>query len=217
MEKEIEIPTGTTLESAVYTLLAAKSNGEHAFCIFNGVKLHSDTVSIESAYQDVLGKSKEEYQKEVDKWSKDFDELEAESKETEGNIQKALQESRANGVKLITPEIVIKGLKYVAEHRDQEQEEFAKGLIEIGCNFTLKDVREQFDTSVNIFEGMKKGDIGCGASVVANARDKVFNRAYCEENFLAEDNDTSVYHFIRAITGDETYTIDNIAKTGTTK
>ena len=65
MEREIRIMPGNNLESAVYTLLAAKARGEHVYCDFNGHKLHSDTVSMDSAYMEVMGHTKAEHEQQL--------------------------------------------------------------------------------------------------------------------------------------------------------
>lgn len=72
MEREIEVLAGSTLESVVYTLLAAKSRGEHVYCIFNGHKLHSDSVSMDSAYMEVCGYTKEEHDQKMHDWQENY-------------------------------------------------------------------------------------------------------------------------------------------------
>ena len=57
---------------------------------------------------------------------------------------------------------------------------------------------------------MKKGEITCGASVITNARDSEYGRAYCDDRFLSLDDETSIYHFVRIVTGDPNYTKDNL-------
>lgn len=58
---ETKINSGIDLESTVDALLAAKERGEHVYCVFNGVTLHSDTVSMDSAYMEVTGYTRKEY------------------------------------------------------------------------------------------------------------------------------------------------------------
>ena len=65
METEIKIGFNDNVESSVYLLLAAKARGEKAFIDFNGHILHSDTVSMESAFQEVFNCTKEEYYQKV--------------------------------------------------------------------------------------------------------------------------------------------------------
>lgn len=73
MERKIEFSRGETLESAVCILLAAKENGERVCGEFNGHMLHSDTVSMDSAYIEILGCTKEEYDKKIEERQKNSD------------------------------------------------------------------------------------------------------------------------------------------------
>jgi hypothetical protein len=41
-------------------------------------------------------------------------------------------------------DLVIKGLKFIAEHPEMEQEKLVDGLLNLGCNFTFSDIDEQF-------------------------------------------------------------------------
>ena len=57
---------------------------------------------------------------------------------------------------------------------------------------------------------MSRGDLAYGASVIANARKDFLSRAYVSEKFLSVDNNTSIYNYIRIVTGDKTYTKDKV-------
>lgn len=57
---------------------------------------------------------------------------------------------------------------------------------------------------------MSRGDLAYGASVIANARKNFLSRAYVSEKFLSVDNNTSIYNYIRIVTGDKTYTKDKV-------
>ena len=86
METKIEIQMNDNLESIVYTLLAAKARKERAYCEFNGHTLHSDTVTMDSAYLEVTGYTKEE-----------FDKILAENeRQTKEQNEKELQEAIEN-------------------------------------------------------------------------------------------------------------------------
>lgn len=54
---------------------------------------------------------------------------------------------------------------------------------------------------------MSRGDLAYGASVIANARKDFLSRAYVSERFLSVDNNTSIYNYIRIVTGDMTYQV----------
>lgn len=74
MEREIKFSIGETLESAVYALLAAKEKGgEKVYGEFNGHILHSDTVSMDSAYTEILGCTKAEYDKRMAEWQENYE------------------------------------------------------------------------------------------------------------------------------------------------
>ena len=76
----------------------------------------------------------------------------------------------------------------------------------MGCNFSLEDINQQCAEQVQTDEGIKQGNIFSGAYVIATTRDREYSRSLWDDVFLENDNDTSIYHFIRKVTGDETYT-----------
>ncbi len=206
MERKIEINPGEELESAVHTLLEAKARGEHVYCDFNGHELHSDSVTMDSAYIEVLGCTKAEWDQKEKEMHENFEKEEkARKNREEGYVEKA-KSNRKGEEKAITLEEVVSGLKFIAEHQSMSQEELIEGLLELGCDFSLKDIKQQFPTEIALLEGMKKGDVACGASIIVNVRDNEFGRAYCDDRFLSVDDEDSLYNFIRVATGDETYT-----------
>ena len=205
-ERKIDLMPGDNIESAVYTLLAAKARGQHVYCVFNGNVLHSDNVTMDSAYKEVLGCTKEEYNKLMEEWLKEREQAKKESEARDQGYVEKVQASRTEDKKAITLEEVVNGLKFIAANRTMSQEELIEGLLKLGCNFTLDDIKQQFPEDNEIFEGLKQGKIGCGASVIVNSRDSEYGRSYCDDRFLSFDNDTSIYNFIRVTTGDESYT-----------
>lgn len=206
MERKIEIRPGDSLESAVYTLLEAKANGEHVYCDFNGHKLHSDNVTMDSAYIEVMGCTKAECDQRMKEWLEEHDKKEKARESREQGYVEKVKASRTGEKKSITLEEVISGLKFIAEHQSMSQEELIDGLLKLGCNFSLEDIKRQFPEEIELSEGMKQGNLCCGASVIANIRDSEFGRAYCDDRLLSVDDDNSIYHFIRVTTGDKTYT-----------
>lgn len=86
MEREIEMQPRSNLESVVYTLLAAKARGEHVFFDFNGHILHSDTVSMDSAYMEVMGCTKAEHDQKMN-------ELSEKSKKEQNAVEQKTKES----------------------------------------------------------------------------------------------------------------------------
>lgn len=70
--KEIEFLCGCTIERAVLELLEYKKNGELVCGDFNGHTLYSDTVTVDGAYLEILGKTKAEFDKEQEEWRKNL-------------------------------------------------------------------------------------------------------------------------------------------------
>ncbi|MCL1696347.1 hypothetical protein [Lysinibacillus sp. BPa_S21] len=62
--REIMLSAGSTIEDAVNYLLEFKEKGILARAVFNGKVLYSDTVTMDSAYLDIIGKTKSEFDKE---------------------------------------------------------------------------------------------------------------------------------------------------------
>jgi hypothetical protein len=59
--EKIEFILGSTIEEAVNKLLNYRDIGELVCGEFNGVILYSDTVTMDSAYRKITGKSKAEF------------------------------------------------------------------------------------------------------------------------------------------------------------
>ncbi len=214
--KQIKLASYDTLESAVYTLLAAKARGQHVWCYFNGHKLYSDNVTMDRVYLEVTGRTKKEFDQQLLESREQFKKSMQEAKlEEEQEVQLVL-ESKKKCTLPITQELVIAGLKFIAENQTISQEELTAGLLELGCNFTLEDIKNQVTTpEINLFDGMSQGDLICGAIVIANARKDFLSRAYVSDRFLSVDDNTSIYNYIRIVTGDKTYTKDKVASMST--
>lgn len=209
--KQIKLASYDTLESAVYTLLAAKARGQHVWCYFNGHKLYSDNVTMDRVYLEVTGRTKKEFDQQLLESREQFKKSMQEAKIEEGREAQLVLESKKKCTLPITQELVIAGLKFIAENQTISQEELTAGLLELGCNFTLEDIENQITTpETNLFTGMSRGDLAYGASVIANARKNFLSRAYVNEKFLSVDNNTSIYNYIRIVTGDKTYTKDKV-------
>lgn len=78
--KEIEFYAGCDIETAVYKLLDYKKMGELACGSFNGHMLYSDKVTVDSAYMEIMGKTKAEWDKEQEEWRKEYQRREEEHK-----------------------------------------------------------------------------------------------------------------------------------------
>ena len=65
--EEIETYAGESIDTAVEKLLEAKKEGKHAYCKFNDVILDSDTVTLDSAYIEIVGCTKKEHEERIRK------------------------------------------------------------------------------------------------------------------------------------------------------
>lgn len=115
----------------------------------------------------------------------------------------------------ITKEKIVAGLKYIAEHQDMYAFEILDDLIALGCDFTLDDVYKQFPKDGELFQFMKEGYLWSGAYVIVQFMSWGYESSFVKDRFFSTDDDTSVYAFIRKVTGDNTYTkeyVDSLAK-----
>ncbi|EOU1989999.1 hypothetical protein BFS06_11470 [Clostridium perfringens] len=64
--KEIKVLPGVTIDEYVNELLMYKEKGELVYGSFNGHILYSDKVTLDDAYKQITGRSKEEYCKEIE-------------------------------------------------------------------------------------------------------------------------------------------------------
>ena len=205
MEKEIDKYFGS-IDQAVEYLLKAKARGEHVFCDYNGHKLHSDNVTLDSAYVEILGCTKDEYENKQEKWMDDYKRKIKDTETREQRYADMVKEHREKSVNPVTMPLVVSGLKFIAENQSLRQDELISGLLKIGCNFTLEDINKQIPADVDIFKGMQEGSLKAGASVIVNVRDSEFGRSYFEDTFLSLDDENSLYNFIRVTTGNSDYT-----------
>ena len=207
MDRIIRVEAGETIEDVVNKLLDYKERGEHVYTYFNGHKLHSDTVSLDSAYLEITGYTQQEFnEKRMTNLKKEAEE----TKKREEGYHKRVEATRTDMPEPITKEKVINGLKFIAENKDLDQEELIDGLLNLGCNFSFEDIKQQFPEKVEMFDGMLKGDLSCGATIIVNVRDSEFGRSFGYDKFLRNDDDTSVYNFIRTVTGDNSYTKESV-------
>lgn len=75
---EIKFEWGTNVEQAVNKLIEHRDKGELVFGDFNGNKLYSDTVTMDSAHLEIVGKTKAELEQSHLEWRKRVEELEKE-------------------------------------------------------------------------------------------------------------------------------------------
>lgn len=78
--KKIRFFAGCTIEHAVSELLEYKKRGELVYCDFNGHMLYSDNVTIDSAYLEIVGMTKEEFDREQERQREEYRKREEEHK-----------------------------------------------------------------------------------------------------------------------------------------
>ena len=79
---EIEV-VGRDIDYVVNELLEYKENGKSVYVNFNGHKLYSDSVTIDSAYLEITGKTKDEFDEKQKEW---FDKVNKEKQEHKAKI-----------------------------------------------------------------------------------------------------------------------------------
>ncbi|WP_227394210.1 hypothetical protein [Jeotgalibacillus aurantiacus] len=79
--EQVELFLGYTIEKAVNELLSYRDRGRLVSGDFNGVTLYSDTVTMDSAYKEITGKSKAEFDRAQEEWKQDRERQEKEHKE----------------------------------------------------------------------------------------------------------------------------------------
>ncbi len=96
--EELEICVGDSLDTVVKRLLEAKVEGKHVFCDFNGVKLYSDSITIDYAYFMIYGCTKakwiEKLKKEEEEKQKKLEEDRKHAKVIE-NILNLIERGKA--------------------------------------------------------------------------------------------------------------------------
>ena len=114
--------------------------------------------------------------------------------------------------KKITMEAVITGLKFIAENLEISDDALVDGLAKLGCDWTYDDWANQFANApkIPLFTGMRIGDIGCASNIIVVMYNRINNRPFINEKFLSEDDDSSIYAFIRVVTEDKSYTKEAI-------
>jgi hypothetical protein len=70
--KEIKFLVGSDIERAVNELLEYKEKGILACGTFNGTTLYSDKVTVDSAYLEIIGKTKAEFDKSQEEWRENY-------------------------------------------------------------------------------------------------------------------------------------------------
>lgn len=160
MEK-LELYAGDSLDTAVKMLLKAKAESRSVFCDFNGIKLYSDNVTIDSAYTKICGCTKAEWDERLRK------------KIEESN--KKMEEDRKYAIENI-PNVVEKGKSLIYPFRHEEWTKLVEadakgnycGLITVDAIEIMTAIEEEkpVEELVKIFK--EQGHTGFSASLTRN-------------------------------------------------
>lgn len=158
--KNIEFQAGTTIESAVEILKDYNDNGVLVKGDFNGVTLYSNTVTLDSAYLSIMGKSYAEY-KMLEK--QEYDNHLKEEKEYKKNLPSKIQNWIKEGKKVLEPEYLEEWNKIVPVRAG----DLYHGL-ELDCSLDIiKSLNngEPYEKAVEIMKS--QGHSGMSASLVS--------------------------------------------------
>lgn len=86
--KKIEFSAGCNIERAVNELLNYKEKEILACGKFNGTILYSDTVTLDNAYKEIIGKTKIEFDKAQQEWRENYEKEEQKYKEEIPSLSK---------------------------------------------------------------------------------------------------------------------------------
>ena len=191
-----EVKLEGDLGSILRQLYEYRMKGEHVYCVYEGIRFESDSITRDA----IVHVSPELSEKEFMKLDRD---------ERDAYYKKLIEYDRlVNGVRPITDSLIIEGIKFICENRNLSHNELTLALLKMGCNFNFEDISKLPNNNPNklLFAGIANGDICCGANVIANVISSDFGRAYAEDAFLQNDGDTSLYNYVRVTTGDKSYT-----------
>ena len=138
---------GSTLEECVNSLLKFQQRGESVVVEFNGHKLYSCDVTMDGAYQEVLGMTKAEHDRKMEEWHKEYQEREAREKaEAEAKIPEWIKRGEA----FIYPERMEKWKECVEARAGDLYHgmdlDSALALMEkLESGATMEEVKEMFD------------------------------------------------------------------------
>lgn len=138
---------GSTLEECVNSLLKFQQRGESVVVEFNGHKLYSADISMDGAYQEVLGMTKAEHEQKMEEWHKEYQEREAREKaEAKAKIPDWIEKGKA----FIYPERIGKWINCVEARAGDLYHgmdlDSALALMEkLESGATMEEVKEMFD------------------------------------------------------------------------
>ena len=104
---------------------------------------------------------------------------------------------------VITEDVVVKGLEFIANHPNMEYDELVHNLIWLWCNFSMEEVSEQFPEIKNRNIGglcydLLNWNIGAAAKVLVNCMSDQYSLSYCREVFFTKSVG-SIYDFLKNV------------------
>lgn len=138
---------GSTLDECVESLLKFQKRGESVVVEFNGHKLYSTDISMDRAYQEVLGMTQKRYEQKMEEWHKEHQEREAREKaEAKDKIPDWIEK----GKEFIYPERMEKWINCVeARSRDlyhgMELDSALALMKKLESGATMKEAKEMFN------------------------------------------------------------------------
>ena len=114
--------------------------------------------------------------------------------------------------------LVIEAIKFLIEHRNYNHDEMKNGLRAIGWHYWRSEDIAKFNlpapTKDNVYDALREGNYASAAHVLFNAMHEAIDYAYLREFMLYDNHNlNSLFEFIKVVTGDETYTIENVLNT----
>jgi len=198
--KEVKIQGN--LVNVLRELYNYRVKGEHVYCMYEGIRLESDSISGEVSSIAISMMSKEEFESLPEK---DQDEV----------LEKMISKNREMfGTSPITKDLVVNGLKYICEHQKESQFEIVKGLLEMGCNFSYKDIdialihKSEMERKAN--NPMELTWICQGANKIISVMSTVSIYDYILKFELETDGKNSMYDLVRKLTGEDYYCYDYV-------
>ena len=107
-------------------------------------------------------------------------------------------------------ELIIRSMKYLAEHSNLEYQEMVEGLKMMGWIYSINDVNNSFiprPSGNSPDYNLRQGSYYQAANTIANAISHPINYNYVQEYLLNEEN-SAIVEFIRKASGDEAYKIN---------
>lgn len=135
-----------SLDEVVAELLKYKKQHKKVYTIFNGVRLFSDRVNIDSAYEAILGKNREEYYKELKRFEEKAKRKEEERKAI---IAKSIERWKNEGRKVIDDEYLDDWDSYVPKsleglYNGAELSYSLEIIAALNNGLSLKEVNHMF-------------------------------------------------------------------------